>query len=296
MKRVVFLIILVLTTTVFSGDISAVDLPYGIEDCLIAFEETWSIHGGKPIYTSWGTGFFYQDVNTLHSYIVTNRHILVNRDSLCIKINEIDKIKCGRILVILKADTSWFALPNPDIDLAVIPLNNNKYIRNQDSISLQNTRIMDSERVKPFKQLKIGDEAYFLGFPSIGLGLDSDTCNYPVLRRGVISLLTNNELKGECFDDSLKTWRSFIFATKNQILIDATSIGGNSGSPVLTPPDKEGNKAKLIGVIEGHVTKLENQAGRCKQTENLDLAVAVPAEHLLELTKFVDEKRKELNK
>ena len=61
------------------------------------------------------------------------------------------------------------------------------------------------------------------------------------------------------------------------ILIDAISLNGNSGGPVISSLNDGSGRASLIGIIQGHLGAEDRQ--------NMDLGTVVPAERILDVLK-----------
>lgn len=108
-------------------------------------------------------------------------------------------------------------------------------------LKFANTLSIPKSGIEMRKNIDIGEEVYFVGFP-FGIGT-LDIIN-PLVRSGSIAWFSNN---------------STIF------LLDAFSYGGNSGSPIFLkrivaePGKLEWSLAKLVGMIIGHQEiKLEN--------------------------------------
>jgi hypothetical protein len=93
--------------------------------------------------TNWiGSGFLYGryqkttgEVKTYSTYLVTNRHVLENREQV-LRFNPIGSQPAKEYLVSLKDSTKklWFAHPKDEIDLAIAPIN--VQILKQDGIQL----------------------------------------------------------------------------------------------------------------------------------------------------------------
>jgi len=122
-------------------------------------------------------------------------------------------------------------------------------------------------------EIRIGADTYFLGFP---LGLGSNDPIAPVLRKGAIAWINPHQA---------------------EFLIDAVSLGGNSGSPVFTyagiSPDLRIAQSRLVGIVVAHhsdsrlVLQQDPATKRVEmaplEIENLSLAKAVMAREIIAL-------------
>lgn len=225
----------------------SVTIPRNFED-VAAIIEKWDDNG---LIKTHGTGFFYKDSATSTPYLITNRHLLVGHDSLQVRFNSPDGYRIRTTLNLLNSQSRvpfWRAHPDTNIDLAILPV-----------LKTLRVRILDSPRAKPSSEVSLGDIVYFIGFPIPAVG---DKV-YPLLRHGVVAYVFHEETT---FGDKVYP--------KGTILIDGTSLGGNSGGPVISLPRQGGSRASYIGVIQGHLTV---------GGENADLGIVIPAERLIEL-------------
>jgi len=140
--------------------------------------------------------------------------------------------------------------------------------------------------------LYAGREIIFIGYPD-GIGTPfgfkgsvqySDKKSNPLIRKGIIAWLADSSDVG---------------------LIDGVSFGGNSGSPVFSPPTIQ-TKPELIGMITGHLTDvfLVNELNidtankrinsfQDKIDVNNGLAIFLPATTIYDIVNAAIAKRKE---
>ena len=227
-------------------------IPIRFEDVAVIFER-WDKNG---ILETHGTGFFYGDSATGVTFIVTNRHLLLGKDSLHVRFSDRDGIarKYTLDLVDNSGKPYWRAHPDTSIDVALFPVPMDFKVK-----------MIDSQRLKPTAEITLGDIVYFIGFPLTEATTDYRV--YPLLRHGVVSYIVK---EGFMFGNPPR------LCQKGSIFIDATSLGGNSGGPVISIPRAGSKRASLIGVIAGHVSVGENG-------ENADLGIVVPAECIPEV-------------
>jgi S1-C subfamily serine protease len=172
-------------------------------------------------YANFGTGFLVRAYDTLNlQLLVSNRHILENRSDLFIRVNvaggrnrSVDTVS----LEVLCGLGKNVLLPeDPTLDLAALPM---PMIDTSWDVSVQVKSMF-----APLSKLARGTEVYFLGFPG---GISMSERSVPVYRSGVIAL-------DRTYGDG-------------GYLLDATVIGGSSGSPVF---NCQGN---FVGVILSHI-------------------------------------------
>ena len=257
-QQLVFIATFLLVFFQFKVSVRGLSLPTYIEDAVVVIEDGIFIDG-QVKYSVHGTGFIVQDTSKHMALLVTNRHVLQNRDSIFVRFNTLDGKSERRVYILKRKDGSfsWRAHPDANIDVAAIAVP-------QDL----NVRAIDTDRFKPISEVSLGDEVFFVGFPLVGFaGKDK---NYPIIRHGVVSYIS----KEDVFSD--KNIGSVVFS-RDMILIDATSLSGNSGSPVISIPRKGSNRTSLIGIIQGHLSDPNTN-------ENFDLGIVIPVDRISEIT------------
>lgn len=209
-------------------------IPQGTEDVVVVIEKTIPAKSA-PLFITHGTGFFLTD-SAGNTFLVTNRHILQGHDSLFVRFNFVDGSSTRRVLRLKRPDGTDFWKGDADtmVDLAAVPIPD----------WLSKFRYIDCMRIKPIREVKAGDPVYFVGFPL--LEYTGRERVYGVFRHGIVSYIAKEAITSILNPDS-------IIMTKGMILIDATSLGGNSGSPVLSTPRAGDKRASLIGVVSGHL-------------------------------------------
>lgn len=170
--------------------------------------------GSNRTIANTGTGFLLWDYTTSGKdlILVTNQHVLHDKDSLSVRLNLIpNELKFETLEAIVPLKTprglTWRAL-SPDIDVAamrvVLPLLDSTIVL--ETISIGNSMIL------PRDSLLVGEDVLYLGFP---IGISGNLRNTPVLRRGLVSLTKSDELANGTF------------------LVEAQALPGNSGGPVF---------------------------------------------------------------
>ena len=245
MRSLVIVVIVLLVAVSPSGG-QKNPIPVNFEDAAVIIER-WNADGAVKTH---GTGFFYHDTASGPPFLVSNNHIFVGQDSLQVRFNNIDGVSETYTLTLIddSGNTSWTAHPDTNVDLAVLQVPSNFRIR-----------VIDSPRLKPVSEISLGDVVYFIGFPLTESTTDEKV--YPLLRHGVVSYVVKEEF-------SVGGPKVY---PKGTILIDATSLGGNSGGPVISSPRAGTSENSFIGVIQGHIS-----IGQ--KAENADLGIVVPAE------------------
>lgn len=244
-----------------------------------------------------GTAFFVaiphpKNDNVAFSYMVTAKHVLQTEDrkawqqSIYVRLNKLnnESIILQMPIIISGEKKTVYLHPDNTVDIAVIPVRIGA-IEGVDVKTVPSNMITTKE---DFINLHIeeGSEVFFTGlfYPYVGAQK-----NYPIVRFGRVSLITNEKIK-------------FVDYEANLYLIETGSYGGNSGSPVyfylgidrslgavsLGPPI-----FKLAGVMSGtfrDVQKVEiiETSKIPIAPSSMGIAAVVPAYKLYELL-FGDE-------
>jgi len=242
------------------------------------------------VYIPHGTGFLmlsYDENKPL--VIVTNEHILRNKyiyitvpvDSMFIKYMNENNFKgitmrnqewefIGnkiRLQYELIPDSTF--VYNKELDIAAFKINMGNSYELDDSTELQISNVsgIGVTAVKYKKDIQLGTEIFFIGFPfAIGTEhgwayngsftkLFSESIPTPLVRRGIVAWSSSNY---------------------DLFLLDAFSYNGNSGSPVFTQSDMQ-NKSYLIGIVAGHLPS--------DKSDNVGLARCIWVDHIMELIK-----------
>lgn len=239
----------------------------------------------------YGTAFFVGVKDSKNSerffvYLVTAKHVLRTPDhkswlpKIFLRLNtkngdsEIIEVPVS----LSGANKTVFLHPDPSVDIAVIPAlpDQNKF----DFKFLPDDMITTE---KDFKDLNIteGSEVFFTGLFSAYVGTRK---NYPVVRFGRVSLITDEKIK-------------FADQEAQLYLIESGSYGGNSGSPVFFHLGSDRAPGmivvgppiiKLAGVMSGSFLDLQPvstvETSRVTVApSNMGIAAVVPAYKLHEL-------------
>jgi S1-C subfamily serine protease len=232
------------------------------------------------------SGFFYarflkeaDGVRLYSHWLVTNRHVLENEVSGSVRLNP-DRAQPARELRLELLDPNdeplWTAHPDPEVDIAVIPLSLDT-IRKAE---IQLSKFVDEQALEMTEAssqgVSEGDSVFTLGFP---MGLIGEQRNYVIVRQGAIARI-----------------RDALAGNSKEFLVDTTVFPGNSGGPVVTRPEFvhiEGTEAphqaaRLIGVVASSVQyedvaiSLQTGEPRVVFSENTGLAAVVPVDYVNE--------------
>ncbi len=210
-------------------------------------------------------------------YLVTNRHVFEKAskrvDILHARLNRPVGADPKIYRIPLKSadgSASWFVHPNPDADVAVVPVN--PRLLETDGIEFNffasdvNTFTLDRAREV---QVSEGDGVFVLGFP---LGEAGEERNYAVVRQGIMARV-----------------QDWVNGNANLFLIDAFIFPGNSGGPVILKPEitsvgetKHNTSSGLIGMVSSYLpyqeiaVSLQTERPRMIFEENSGLAKVVP--------------------
>ena len=175
--------------------------------------------------TGIGTGFLYQfessgKINV--PAIVTNRHVLENAKNIDLYFNptgkdNIPNLDNEKIFVRFTEieKNSWFSHPNPDIDLAFLPVArmvDQLHGEGKIPYMLYFTR-STLPKTEEWSILTALEQVVVVGYPA---GIWDSTNNMPILRRGVTA-----------------THPKINYLGRSEFLVDVAVYPGSSGSPIF---------------------------------------------------------------
>jgi len=236
-----------------------------------------------------GTAFVFSHTtgSGVHTFVVTNRHLVesVRSGGLVFTQKQHGQPALGERFQININDFShaWFLHPDPDVDLAIIPLRPLEQAARDLGAELYYHAI-DSHLVPDAAALRALDameEVIFIGYPS---GVWDQVNLMPIMRRGTTA--TPMELN---------------FEGRPEFLIDAAVYPGSSGSPVFVyQPDSlrqsqsgGGKKFLFAGVVAAVFFREEanrlvslpvppnNQQPMVMGSEMIDLGLVIKSEAVL---------------
>jgi len=204
-------------------------------------------------------------------YLATSRHVLEGRSKAYLRFNPSGGEPAREYEVIL-LDTDgarlWFPNPDPDIDVAVVPILFDRLREEgiQAGFFSSDKHVATIDKVKEMG-ITEGDFAYVLGFP---MGLVGGERNAVIVRSGSIARI-----------------RDVLENRSREFLLDAFVFPGNSGGPVVSKPEVlsiagtgSQDRAYLIGIVSSYIAYRERavseQTGvlRLLLEENSGLAAA----------------------
>ena len=222
-----------------------------------------------------GTGFICTipfDSTGVWAYLVTAKHVVINEntdkpfDNIVVRINSLNDSSYSIPFKIVANGLQKNIFFNPDtsVDLVVfgiaLDINVLKWASIGDNLMFKSKKDFDTSYVKE------GTNIFYTGMFSPYLGYKK---NVPIIRFGKMSLITDEKL----------LWDSAKNELSNLFLVETTTFGGNSGSPVfsydlpyrfidtLNHHDPLKDSVKFIGIIKG--SYLENVPIGFKQTSNM---------------------------
>jgi hypothetical protein len=217
-----------------------------------------------------GTGFLMQIDGIFH--LVTAKHVIEkNWQNLFVFLNskQLKQPLAKPLSQIYTKGYSWIRHPDPKVDIAIIPF----LKEDNDKVRFVPDNLIDKNMTEAHEIVDV----FYLSFQPGLNNLKEDGAVDPIIRKGVISRINNN----------------------NTLYVDGSAFPGNSGSPVFlfpTPIKVENNnvmiggpmKVALIGVMGAYLpyqdVAISQQTGRPRVIfeENTGLS-------LVWSTKFVDE-------
>lgn len=239
---------------------------------------------------SWiGTGFIVRrkeegNPNLFTYYIITNKHVVANQQSICVRFNSLGGtfVKDYRINLYDTNQVPKFSVhPNYDTDVIACQFSPQTLI---DDKSIWGSFDL-SEHTLTLEQMKTtgveeGSLVYALGFP---MGLVYDI-RAPICRLGCISRIADT------------------FLLKNgtpTFLVDAPAFPGNSGGPIISRPEyvsicgtPANTRANLIGILSQNLSYedklISQQTGKIRmvQTENSGLTIVHPVDRIKEVVEI----------
>lgn len=255
-------------------------------DCVLA------IGFGPEDNVQWsGTGFLYFKVQKEleggdvygRSFLVTNKHVIEGQESAWVRCNpsgDAAAKQYGLGLTTPDGDPLWFGHPDPDVDIAVLPVD---YTMLRDdgmqvSVFFSNGSAA-THQVMLDTGISEGDGVFVLGFPMAMVGAIR---NVVIVRAGTIARI-----------------RDLLAGHSKTFLIDASVFPGNSGGPVILKPEiasiagtKTNNRSWLLGIVCAYVPyqdtaySLQTKRPRVIFEENTGLAVVHPTELIEETIHF----------
>ena len=245
-----------------------------------------------------GTAFLVSHTHPrgTHTFIVTNRHLVtgVRRGGLVFTQKRNGQPVFGQRFQLNIDDfpQAWFMHPDPEVDLAIIPIRPLEQAARDQGVELY-YHVIDS-RLAPdpatLRALDALEDVLFVGYPN---GVWDQVNLMPILRRGTTATPMGLDFEG-----------------RQEFLIDAAVYPGSSGSPVfvyqpeiMRPAQHVGKKFLFAGVIAAVFFREEsnqlvpapvpgNIQGTVMGSEMIDLGLVIKAQAVIDvITAYLDKWR-----
>ena len=291
-KISIYLIIGTLVLMILASNLWASVIPRNVKD-IVTFI---FIKNDKGDLVPNGTGFFVGVKNELDNrmfnvYLVTAKHVLQDTSgnyftSIYIRLNTRDGgSRIVEIPLKMKDRNVVFTHKEPEVDIAVIPCLPNEQLYD---FKFLPDDLLTTREIFANSQIQEGDEIFFTGLFTAHFGQHR---NYPIVRFGKVSLITDEKVK----------WEGQFM---DLYLVEIQSFLGNSGSPVFFYLDSTRipgtirlgpSQLLLAGIMKGSFIDakevyVKSSKGPPLAIENAGIAAVVPAYKLYEIL-FSDELR-----
>ena len=246
-----------------------------------------------------GTGFVVRIPLNMHrgwEYLVTAKHVIVDSytkkvyDTILLRLNlKNGSFTEGFIALNQNApNKNVFFSNDPSVDLAVIPISLLDTVFDIKFIPVSN--LFRSRRDFDTSYVREGTNVFYTGLFSPYLGYKK---NEPIVRFGKVCLITDEKIVW----DSAKSEISDLF------LVETTTFGGNSGSPMFSYPfplptsdtsihrDSSKDSVDFIGIVKGYYgektaldyDKVNTSIMIPKYTSNVGITGVIPSYLLYEI-------------
>lgn len=218
-----------------------------------------------------------------YPFLITNKHVLINKDAIVIRIRKKDCEDFDTVDVPLKENDKYIYVCHPDttVDIAVLPLNGAYFVEHElafDCLDIDEHALTSTDLRQ--EGVDEGSLVHMLGFP---MGLVNNSSRMPICRLGCIARMSEAQIK-----------------ETHSLIIDIQNFSGNSGSPVITRPEivaiegtKTFDKSILLGIVHSYIPYSEqlvnSQTNRVVEirTENSGLALVHPVEYIREIVDLI---------
>lgn len=254
-------------------------------DCVVAIGVENPSDQNNPI--KWiGTGFLVgrffkkneKNQNEYHIFLVTNKHVLVDKNSIKVRFNphSSEPAKDYNLSLINNGNKTWTGHHTENIDVAVIRINHKILVDEGMKFSyfMSDSNILTIKQMAE-KGMTEGDFIYILGFLMELVATDRQ---YVIARSGSIARI-----------------RDVLEKRSNDFIVDCFVFPGNSGGPVISKPEIisiEGTKsismAYLIGIVSSFLPyrdiaiSQQTKNARVIFEENSGLSVVIPTNFIME--------------
>lgn len=203
--------------------------------------------GNDDSFRAAGTGFLLAHEGT--RYLATVQHIAREFDDnpFVVRVNCHDgtshSVHCDPLE---DPDCRWFAHPNPNIDLAILPWNFSEGAFGLDLLSIDNSMLLRDEQIKEL-QIDAGDICHAVGLFRL---LQGSQRNVPLVHTGNIAMMAGVE------PIPVRDWarpNSGQIRLVDGYLVEMSNLKGLSGAPVLVRPSCEGVAQTLVRDAAGGI-------------------------------------------
>lgn len=234
-----------------------------ILNCLARIDQVDSAGTAQP----WAAGVFVDiDSTDPNIYLITNQHVVVNRDQIVLGLyvfEGTDSVRTFR-----QQSTDPFSWRN---GIYYCPESSNT-----DFIAIGITRRSVEGIISPikideiveFNELKYADPLLFYGYPLYEyLGFSQTSRKLPIVRAGILSYFL--------FERVEESRRTVASGVPGEFLIDGMSVPGNSGGPIFINRPYQDQKRgtsydrRLAGIVFGHVERPKTGAGSIEIADSL---------------------------
>jgi hypothetical protein len=217
-------------------------------------------------------------------YIVTAKHVLQSTDDyfcpeIYVRLNRKGQASC--FIQIKLSELKVHIHKDEDVDLAIFLFYPSQNVF--DYLYILTFYLPTRERLN--EMMNEGDEVFYAGLFANYYGTEN---NYPILRFGRVSLLTNEKIEINQYNEPQKLAHLYLF--------EIQSYSGNSGSPVFFQLARIGKnkiyygnpEIHLVGVMKGHyndvrMRKVVNLKDELLQQLNNGIAMVTPSYFLREI-------------
>lgn len=234
-----------------------------------------------------GTGFLMfipaSDTTKRYIYLITAKHVLLDTNDIPLNIIYA-KFNTKDSTELLKVTLKWsgsnktvFIHPDSTVDLAIIPV----VLPKQLYYTLIPAKDLIYKSEYDSLGISVGTDVFFTGLFTAFTGSKSI---YPIFRFGKICLIPRERIE-------------FNGEFKDLVLLETSSFGGNSGSPVIFKYFNPSNKkvtVKIAGVLIGGFEKKrliakDNTTNKeIFDTSSMGISAIVPAEYIQEILNGIE--------
>ncbi len=243
------------------------------------------LKNAKGEFVGNGTGFFVgiksqKDTSLTHIYFITASHVLKSDSTkylgeFWIRLNTKDSSSFYFFVPIYMNGTNKNTFTHTDNSVDLTAVSVAPSLQAFDYKFLDYTFLIDRSEYKNLP-IKEGDEAFFTGLFTAYAGVKR---SIPIVRFGRIALIPNEKIE-------------FLSKKREMILVESSSYGGNSGSPVYFRVSLPNGQVRLLlgGILNGtyrDVAKVETVQNSANPTSvalfNNGISVITPEYVLYEL-------------